>query len=109
MPIQIGDRTGFNVGDRVEYTGVGSSVLRRGDTGTVVRHPWHPNEEMTGWYFIPVRWDREDSGFHECNGACDVGHGWFTCRSDLRLLQNDPFEEDESINSLIQSFRRGAS
>ena len=97
--------TGFNVGDRVEYTGGGSRVLRLGDTGTVVCIPKYPRDTFEELYFIPVRWDQENDRFHNLDGACDMGHGWFTLRSNLRLIQDDAFETSEELDKFLDSFK----
>lgn len=96
----------FNVGDRVEYTGGGSSVLRIGDTGTVVCSPKYRRDTFDeSHFFIPVRWDQENDRFHNLDGACDMGHGWFTLRSNLRLIQDDAFETSEELDKFLDSFK----
>lgn len=100
MPIQIGDRV-----EAVVDHPANSHDIVSGMQGTVV----HIYDGYDGVEVVSVRWDRKVHCGHSCSGRCEDGYGWNVRYIDLCVVQDDPFEEDESINSLIQSFRRGAS
>ena len=92
----------IQVGDRVEAAvdhPAGNHDIVSGMQGTVVNI-------YDGLEVVSVRWDRAVRRGHSCAGRCEDGYGWNVSFVDVRAIQDDPFEEDESINSLIQSFRR---
>lgn len=93
----------FQIGDRVE---------------SIVDHPESSEEivigtqgvvcETSGSTVVGVRWDIMLRRGHSCNGRCDKDHGWRVHMNKIRLVSEQPFVEDESMDDLIRSFRRGA-
>ncbi len=78
----------FKIGDRVLVTKQ-FGLLFPGDTGVVV---------AVGGY-IGVRFDRWNSSFHTCQGACDPGHGYYLhdCKTYLSLIDDENLNGDDWI------------
>jgi len=45
--------------------------VEKGDTGVVA------GERATELAWVPVRWDVKKDELHDCNGLCEMYHGWF--------------------------------
>jgi len=71
----------FQVGDRViviaDRLASGNRSICRGDIGTVCHIPGvFYNKEHGETYLVGIRFDECVSG-HDCEGACEFGHGWY--------------------------------
>lgn len=93
----------FQIGDRVEsivdHPQLNADIVI-GTQGVVC--------ETIGPAVVGVRWDIMLRRGHSCNGRCDKDHGWRVDMNEIRLVPEQPFVEDESMDDLIRSFRRGA-
>ena len=75
----------FKAGDRV-VGGKGSNLIT-GEKGTIISEG----------YSIAIRWDRYDMAYHNCDGRCEQGHGWYAREGDIELLP-DPDKPRHGIN-----------
>ena len=75
----------FQIGDRVVSKKSDLGAIASGDTGTVcaVAAPRRPGQT----YFVGVCWDKYSERLHDCDGKCDVGHGWVVLSDTLDILQ----------------------
>lgn len=93
----------FQIGDRVEsivdHPALNADIVI-GTQGVVC--------ETSGSTVVGVRWDIMLRRGHSCDGRCDKGYGWRVFMNNIRLVPEQPFVEDESMDDLIRSFRRGA-
>lgn len=84
----------FNIGDRVESIRDLNQNITRGMTGTVCRAGRR--------YSVGVCWDEYVVG-HDCDGCCEMGHGWYVKCEDIELIQENDFDLDTaSIDKLLE-------
>lgn len=87
----------FTIGDRVEAVRDHLSLnqnITSGMTGTVCR--------AGRQYSVGVCWDEYVEG-HDCDGFCEMGHGWYVKCEDIELIQESNFDLDiTSIDKLFE-------
>lgn len=88
----------FNIGDRVEAVRDCPSLnqnITSGMTGTVCR--------AGNKYSVGVCWDDYVKG-HDCDGLCEMGHGWYIRIDYIKLIQESDFDFDAaSIDKLFRN------
>lgn len=90
----------FFAGDRVvctiNRTDRNKDILA-GDTGTVLL-----DNDGNSAIWVSVRWDKESSRNHNCDGLCEYGHGWKVPNKCLRLEKEDFAPDASEVDDFLR-------
>lgn len=78
----------WKIGDRVVGNGEVSDAYLEGRTGTIIRI----DADDPG-LAIGVRWDVYDASFHNLDGCCEDGHGWWVDASNISPVISETASE----------------